>query len=114
MFSATRKAHTNFYLTNYNKVGTALDISPSQAAHDSRETYGRAMPSSSLMFVSCFLKVGLMFCEDLVMDRLGNVKAGGCDCIIKVTLRRGAIARPPLWSSGRSSWLQNGDVLCFL
>jgi hypothetical protein len=22
--------------------------------------------------------------------------------------------RPPLWSSGQSSWLQNGDVLCFL
>jgi hypothetical protein len=21
---------------------------------------------------------------------------------------------PPLWSSGKSSWLQNGDVLCFL
>jgi uncharacterized Fe-S cluster protein YjdI len=21
---------------------------------------------------------------------------------------------PPLWSSGQSSWLQNGDVLCFL
>jgi hypothetical protein len=23
-------------------------------------------------------------------------------------------SRPPLWSSGHSSWLQNGDVLCFL
>jgi hypothetical protein len=23
-------------------------------------------------------------------------------------------SRPPLWSSGQSSWLQNGDVLCFL
>jgi hypothetical protein len=22
--------------------------------------------------------------------------------------------RPPLWSSGQSSWLHNGDVLCFL
>jgi hypothetical protein len=22
--------------------------------------------------------------------------------------------RPPLWSSGQSSWLLNGDVLCFL
>jgi hypothetical protein len=22
--------------------------------------------------------------------------------------------RPPLWSSGQNSWLQNGDVLCFL
>jgi hypothetical protein len=22
--------------------------------------------------------------------------------------------KPPLWSSGQSSWLQNGDVLCFL
>jgi hypothetical protein len=22
--------------------------------------------------------------------------------------------RPPLWSSGHSSWLQNGDVFCFL
>jgi hypothetical protein len=22
--------------------------------------------------------------------------------------------RPPLWSSGQSSWLQNGEVLCFL
>jgi hypothetical protein len=22
--------------------------------------------------------------------------------------------RPPLWSSGQSSWLQSGDVLCFL
>jgi hypothetical protein len=22
--------------------------------------------------------------------------------------------RPPLWSSGYSPWLQNGDVLCFL
>jgi hypothetical protein len=22
--------------------------------------------------------------------------------------------RPPLWSSGQSSWLQNGDILCFL
>jgi hypothetical protein len=22
--------------------------------------------------------------------------------------------RPPLWSSARSSWLQNRDVLCFL
>jgi hypothetical protein len=21
---------------------------------------------------------------------------------------------PPLWSSGQSSWLHNGDVLCFL
>jgi hypothetical protein len=21
---------------------------------------------------------------------------------------------PPLWSSGQSSWLQNGDVFCFL
>jgi hypothetical protein len=27
-----------------------------------------------------------------------------CPCLI----------RPPLWSSGQSSWLQNGDVLCFL
>jgi hypothetical protein len=24
------------------------------------------------------------------------------------------LCRPPLWSSGQSSWLQNGDVLCFL
>jgi hypothetical protein len=24
------------------------------------------------------------------------------------------IVRPPLWSSGQSSWLHNGDVLCFL
>jgi hypothetical protein len=24
------------------------------------------------------------------------------------------VNRPPLWSSGQSSWLQNGDVLCFL
>jgi hypothetical protein len=23
-------------------------------------------------------------------------------------------SRPPLWSSGQSSWLQNGDILCFL
>jgi hypothetical protein len=23
-------------------------------------------------------------------------------------------SRPPLWSSGKSSWLLNGDVLCFL
>jgi hypothetical protein len=23
-------------------------------------------------------------------------------------------SRPSLWSSGQSSWLQNGDVLCFL
>jgi hypothetical protein len=23
-------------------------------------------------------------------------------------------SRPPLWSSGKSSWLHNGDVLCFL
>jgi hypothetical protein len=23
-------------------------------------------------------------------------------------------SRPPLWSSGQSSWLQNGDVLRFL
>jgi hypothetical protein len=23
-------------------------------------------------------------------------------------------SRPPLWSSGQRSWLQNGDVLCFL
>jgi hypothetical protein len=23
-------------------------------------------------------------------------------------------SRPPLWSSGQSSWLQKGDVLCFL
>jgi hypothetical protein len=23
-------------------------------------------------------------------------------------------SRPPLWSSGQGSWLQNGDVLCFL
>jgi hypothetical protein len=23
-------------------------------------------------------------------------------------------SRPPLWSSGQSSWLQNGDVLCLL
>jgi hypothetical protein len=23
-------------------------------------------------------------------------------------------SRPPLWSSDQSSWLQNGDVLCFL
>jgi hypothetical protein len=25
-----------------------------------------------------------------------------------------AIARPPLWSSGQSSWLHNGDGVCFL
>jgi hypothetical protein len=24
------------------------------------------------------------------------------------------LMRPPLWSSGQSSWLHNGDVLCFL
>jgi hypothetical protein len=24
------------------------------------------------------------------------------------------LTRPPLWSSGQSSWLHNGDVLCFL
>jgi hypothetical protein len=23
-------------------------------------------------------------------------------------------SRPPLWSGGQSSWLQNGDILCFL
>jgi hypothetical protein len=28
--------------------------------------------------------------------------------------RVAGIALPPLWSSGQSSWLQNGDVLCFL
>jgi hypothetical protein len=25
-----------------------------------------------------------------------------------------SLIRPPLWSSGQSSWLHNGDVLCFL
>jgi hypothetical protein len=25
-----------------------------------------------------------------------------------------SVMRPPLWSSGQSSWLQIGDVLCFL
>jgi hypothetical protein len=23
-------------------------------------------------------------------------------------------SRPPLWSSGQNSWLQNGDIWCFL
>jgi hypothetical protein len=27
--------------------------------------------------------------------------------------RQSAYRWPPLWSSGQSSWLQNGDVLCF-
>jgi hypothetical protein len=27
---------------------------------------------------------------------------------------REQLIRPPLWSSGQRSWLQNGDVLCFL
>jgi hypothetical protein len=27
---------------------------------------------------------------------------------------RMTLGRPPLWSSGQSSWLQNGDILCFL
>jgi hypothetical protein len=26
----------------------------------------------------------------------------------------GEESRPPLWSSGQSSWLHNGDVLCLL
>jgi hypothetical protein len=30
--------------------------------------------------------------------------------IIIITTKAGR----PLWSSGQSSWLQNGDVLCFL
>jgi hypothetical protein len=29
-------------------------------------------------------------------------------------LRGYKVLWPPLWSSGQSSWLQNGDVLCFL
>jgi hypothetical protein len=32
-----------------------------------------------------------------------------CICICYVEENR-----PPLWSSGQSSWLHNGDVLCFL
>jgi hypothetical protein len=27
---------------------------------------------------------------------------------------RARSSRPPLWFSGQSSWLRNGDVLCFL
>jgi hypothetical protein len=30
------------------------------------------------------------------------------------TLRERQGKRPPLWSSGQSSWLHNGDVLCYL
>jgi hypothetical protein len=40
------------------------------------------------------------------------------NCRIKKVLGLSPLAnytdRPPLWSSGQSSWLQNGDVLCFL
>jgi hypothetical protein len=32
-------------------------------------------------------------------------------CNVTLTL---TLTRPPLWSSGQSSWLRNGDVLCFL
>jgi hypothetical protein len=32
----------------------------------------------------------------------------------KQYLNRVCYVRPPLWSSGQSSWLQNKDVLCFL
>jgi hypothetical protein len=33
---------------------------------------------------------------------------------VRYKLNLYVISRPPLWSSDQSSWLQNGDVLCFL
>jgi hypothetical protein len=37
---------------------------------------------------------------------LGVVYGNAHEDLLKVS--------PPLWSSGQSSWLHNGDVLCFL
>jgi hypothetical protein len=37
-----------------------------------------------------------------------------CDFQKATCLARYSLQRPPLWSSGQSSWLQYGDVLCFL
>jgi hypothetical protein len=31
-----------------------------------------------------------------------------------ILIKYGVMVRPPLWFSGQSSWLQNGDVLFFL
>jgi hypothetical protein len=44
------------------------------------------------------LKLKLVCCVTDICQRLDHVR----------------IPWPPLWSSGQSSWLQNGDVLCFL
>jgi hypothetical protein len=38
-----------------------------------------------------------------------------CNVTLTLTLALTlTLTRPPLWSSGQSSWLHNGDVLCFL
>jgi hypothetical protein len=52
------------------------------------------------------------------VDRLCGlvVRVPGCRCIVipvwyELNLSYVEESRPPLWSSGQSSWLQNGDVL---
>jgi hypothetical protein len=46
-----------------------------------------------------------------------NLCPGQNSCQVHVQYKFGFAVqrlRPPLWSSGQSSWLQNGDVLSFL
>jgi hypothetical protein len=52
----------------------------------------------------------------LVVRVLGNTTEKYCvSCEVRTEFYVDAEeSRPPLWPSGQSSWLHNGDVLCFL
>jgi hypothetical protein len=77
----------------------------------SKKFFLRSRPSQCAGFFLC--------CSYLSMTKLPNRSNNGCTDFVggnkNINFPRAySIKRPPLWFSDQSSWLQNGDVLCFL
>jgi hypothetical protein len=66
---------------------------------------GRAIRDEAVKICTICLRDETSDIRDLVS--LVHLETQTFDC-------RNFLMRPPQWSSGQSSWLQNGDVLCFL
>jgi hypothetical protein len=56
---------------------------------------------------------GILQTENIVYDPLPHY-CSVSHCSLPLNFLSLSLSTPPLWSSGQSSWLHNGDVLCFL
>jgi hypothetical protein len=96
----TRALHNpkqSFHRASKESRGSSVSIVTGWVTDDSDFVTGR----EPITFLATVLRSTLRSCETQI-------------CMFIVYLTMLSVVRPPLWSSGQSSWLQNGYVLCFL